>query len=67
MTYIPNIIAERNSIAGHRFPIGTKYLIHRGKREDICTVVDQWTLTNSKGEVVRRSYVPLISSWDKRF
>jgi len=62
MTYIPNIIAERNSIAGHRFPIGTKYLIHRGKREDICTVVDQWTLKCKRcGEVKDLYNVPLLN------
>ena len=41
----------------HRFPIGTQYTRNTGKRRDVCTVVDQLTLTNSKGEVLRRSYV----------
>ena len=41
----------------HRFPIGTQYVRNTGKRRDVCTVVDQLTLINSKGEVLRRSYV----------
>lgn len=41
----------------HRFPIGTQYIRIYGKRRDLCTVVDQLTLTNSKGEVLRRSYI----------
>ena len=40
----------------HRFPIGTKY-ITRGKRHDVCTVVDHLTTTNSKGEIVAVRYV----------
>lgn len=40
----------------HRFPIWTTYTT-RGKSPRLCTVVDQLTLTNSKGEVVRTSYV----------
>lgn len=41
----------------HRFPIGTQYRIVTKHRTDLCTVVDQLTLTNSKGEVLRRSYI----------
>lgn len=40
----------------HRFPIGTAYMT-RGKHARQCLVVDQITLTNSKGEVLRASYV----------
>lgn len=40
----------------HRFPIGTQY-IATNKRRDICTVVDQLTTTNSKGEVVGLRYI----------
>ena len=41
----------------HRWPIGTQYLGRNGKVKRLCTVVDQLTLTNSKGEVLRRSYI----------
>lgn len=40
----------------HRFPIGTQYTT-RGKHPQVCTVVDQLTTTNSKGDVVRTFYV----------
>ncbi len=43
-------------MSNHRFPIGTEYA-SRGKHSVVCTVVDQLTTTNSKGEVVRTSYV----------
>ena len=39
----------------HRFPIGTQYQ-EPGKYSRLCTVVDQLTTTNSKGEVVARRY-----------
>lgn len=39
-----------------KYPIGTKY-ISRGKRKDICTVVDFLTTTNSKGEIIKIRYV----------
>ncbi len=45
--------------ATHRFPIGTQYMQRYGKGKAdfrICTVSDHMTLTNSKGEVVRRYY-----------
>jgi len=46
---------------GHRFPIGTKYTTSRraGRRLHTTshTVVDQMTVTNASGEVVRRFYV----------
>lgn len=42
--------------ATHRFPIGTQYL-SRGKHPVLCTVVDQLTTYNSKGEIVRTAYV----------
>lgn len=44
------------SAAHHRFPIGTQYMT-RGKHPVLCTVVDQLTTTNSRGEVVRATYV----------
>lgn len=40
----------------HRFPIGTQYM-SRGKHPLLCTVVDHLTLTNSKGEIIRVSYI----------
>ena len=40
----------------HRYPIGTKYK-SRGKHPRTCTVVDQLTTTNSKGEIVNIRYV----------
>lgn len=40
----------------HRFPIGTQYFA-MNKRRDLCTVVDQLTTTNSKGEVVALRYI----------
>lgn len=40
----------------HRFPIGTRFTT-RGKAPRESVVVDQLTTTNSKGEVVRESYV----------
>ncbi len=39
-----------------RFPIGTQYLM-RGKRSDLCTVVDIYKTYNSKEELVRIRYV----------
>lgn len=41
----------------HRFPIGTQYLSRRGKRQDLCTVVEQLTTMNSKGEIVATRYI----------
>jgi len=38
-----------------RFPIGTQYRSH-GKPPRICTVEDQLTVTNSKGDVVSHYY-----------
>ena len=40
----------------HRFPIGTQYTSRGGYRR-VCTVVDQLTTTNNRGEVVAISYV----------
>jgi hypothetical protein len=40
----------------HRFPIGTQYMT-RGKHPLLCTVTDQLTTTNSKGEIVAKRYV----------
>lgn len=40
----------------HRFPIGTQYK-PAGKYAKVTTVVDQLTLTNSKGEILRVSYL----------
>jgi hypothetical protein len=40
----------------HRFPIGTQYLDRHGKRADLCTVTEQLTTRNSRGEVVREFY-----------
>lgn len=40
----------------HRFPIGTQYR-PAGKHAQITTVVDQLTTTNSKGEILRTSYI----------
>jgi hypothetical protein len=40
----------------HRFPIGTQYTSRNGKVSRVCTVSDQLTVTNSKGEVVRLYY-----------
>lgn len=40
----------------HRFPIGTKFTT-RGKAPREAVVIDQLTTTNSKGEVVRESYI----------
>ena len=40
----------------HRFPIGTQYLRRRGRQLDLCTVFEQLTTTNSRGEVVREFY-----------
>ncbi|MNK14374.1 hypothetical protein D3C87_324920 [compost metagenome] len=39
-----------------RFPIGTQYLT-RGKRKDLCTVVDVLRTYNSAGELVSIRYV----------
>ena len=39
----------------HRFPIGTQYKT-RGKFPRLCTVTDQLTVTNSKGEIVKTYY-----------
>ena len=39
----------------HRFPIGTQYKT-RGKHPNLCTVTEQLTVTNSKGEIVRIYY-----------
>lgn len=45
----------------HRFPIGTQYITKAkaGRKiiETLHTVVDQMTVTNSRGEVVRCFYV----------
>lgn len=40
----------------HRFPIGTKYQ-PVGKHAKLCTVTDQLTTTNSKGEIVSERYI----------
>jgi hypothetical protein len=40
----------------HRFPIGTEFM-SRGKHPRKCTVIDYRTTTDSRGEVVRISYV----------
>lgn len=41
----------------HRFPIGTQFAVRVGsKRTDICTVTDQFTTTNARGEVVKLRY-----------
>lgn len=40
----------------HKFPIGTVFKT-RSKSPLICTVVDQLTTTNSKGEVTSERYV----------
>lgn len=39
----------------HRFEIGTQYM-SSGKHKRVCTVTDQLTVTNSKGEVIKRYY-----------
>jgi hypothetical protein len=39
-----------------RFPIGTQYLT-RGKRKDLCTVVDILKTYNNAGELVNIRYV----------
>lgn len=43
-------------MATHRFPIGTQYQSRSGAK-CVCTVVDHLTTTNSKGEIVKASYV----------
>lgn len=40
----------------HRFPLGTQYLIKRNKSAQLCTVTDQLTVTNSRGDIVREYY-----------
>lgn len=40
----------------HRYAIGTQY-IPKGKRKDVCTVIDQLTTRNSRGDVVELRYV----------
>ena len=40
----------------HRFPIGTQFTMRTGKVSHLCTVSDQLTVTNARGEVVRRYY-----------
>jgi hypothetical protein len=40
----------------HLYPIGTVFMT-RGKHPRTCTVVDQLTTKNSKGEVVSERYV----------
>ena len=40
----------------HRFPIGTQYK-PVGKHTKVTTVIDQLTLTDSKGEILRVSYL----------
>lgn len=39
-----------------RYPIGTVFTT-RGKHPRTCTVIDHWTTTNAKDEVVRQRYV----------
>jgi hypothetical protein len=45
----------------HRFPIGTRFTTHKKVRNRLYTtshtVVDQMTVTNAAGEVVRTFYV----------
>jgi hypothetical protein len=41
---------------GFRFPIGTTFRT-RHKHPRTCTVVDRYTTTNERGEVVDRRYV----------
>lgn len=38
------------------YPIGTQYRT-RGKRKDLCTVIDILKTYNSKGELVKTRYV----------
>lgn len=38
-----------------RFAIGTQYM-SQGKVKRVCTVVDQLTVTNAAGEVIKRYY-----------
>jgi hypothetical protein len=40
----------------HRFSIGTQYLT-RGKHPKLCTVTDTLVTINSKGQIVRTSYI----------
>lgn len=47
--------SEQKSLIA-RFPIGTKYLT-RGKRKDLCTVVDILKTYNNAGELVSIRYV----------
>lgn len=41
---------------GFRFPIGTIFRT-RHKHPRTCTIVDRYTTTNEKGEIVDRRYV----------
>ena len=40
----------------HKFPIGTQFNSRNGRASRLCTVTDQMTVTNSKGEVVKTFY-----------
>ena len=40
----------------HRFPIGTQYST-REKHAKVCTITEQLTTTNSKGEIVAIRYL----------
>jgi hypothetical protein len=46
---------KREMDKGFRFEIGTQYK-SSGKHSRVCTVVDQMTVTNAAGEVVKRYY-----------
>lgn len=37
--------------------IGKRFLDDRGKRKDIIKIVDKWTTTNAKGEIVQIRYI----------
>ena len=37
--------------------IGKCFLYDRGKRKDIIKIVDKWTTTNAKGEIVQIRYI----------
>jgi len=40
-----------------RFKIGTRFIRRKTKRQDVETIIDIYTTTNSKGEIVRIRYV----------
>ena len=41
--------------------IGTKFIKKSKNREDVCTVLDCYTTTNSNGDIIKKEY---LASYD---